>query len=114
MTETEWRVYLRRVAVRYTDQSLKKDQCEVCGQPGTPDNPLQLAHRIGFGNGIRYLGLTPDYLNRQQNLVTTHRQRCNDQAELALDDALKLLKEWGIVTLPSFLPIQLRKHWGEV
>lgn len=113
LTEAEWKTYHRRLAVRFTDQSLKKPVCEICGKPGTDKNPLQLAHRIGFERGVHFLALTPDYLDRQENLVTAHRQGCNGKAELSLADALKLLRTWGVAHLPPFLPDDVRILWTQ-
>jgi len=65
LTDAEHATYLRRMPVRYLHYK-RKTLCEVCGLPGTTDNPLQLAHIIGFSYGIRELKLTPDYLDKAE------------------------------------------------
>lgn len=56
--------------------------CAVCDDPPTSDNPLQVCHRIPFGEGIRRWRLTPDWLDRPDNLRWAHRKRCNKLVEL--------------------------------
>ena len=45
LTASEWKTYLRRRPVRYIRKG-KRAVCEICGRAGTPDDPLQNAHRI--------------------------------------------------------------------
>jgi hypothetical protein len=111
LTEEEWRTYLRRQAVRYPNQSYKDRFCGVCGKVGTGDNPLQLAHRISFYHGIRYLALTPEFLDSRPNLMTAHRQKCNKSVELGFQDALRLLLKHEVRVLPAFLPADILDEW---
>ena len=51
LTEEEWRTYIRRKPARYIKYK-KKQICEVCGELGTIEKPLENAHIIGFDMGI--------------------------------------------------------------
>lgn len=90
LTDEEHATYLKRMPVRYLRHK-KATLCEVCGLPGTVDNPLQLAHVIGFNYGIKLLKLTPDYLDRQENTKTAHRTSCNSSVELTVEAARLLV-----------------------
>src|SRR5438093_664808 len=92
LTEAEWLTYLRRMPVRYI-RSPKQERCQYpgCrfgGLAGDASNPLQNAHVIGFGVGVVYLALTPDYLDSAENIVTAHRKTCNKGLELGLREAM--------------------------
>ncbi len=110
LTEQEWSTYRRRNPVRYIHHA-KDRTCYVCRKPATDDNPMQNAHRISFKLGITRLALTPEYLDRKDNIVTTHRKICNKKAELDLPRSMKLLQDRGITELPAFLPLQIHEDW---
>lgn len=104
LTQAEWNTYKRRKPVRYISKQ-KPLLCEVCNKPATSDNPLENSHCIGFGLGIIYLGLTPEYVDGHENIVSAHRKECNSKAELSLFESCKLLKSQSINSLPGYLPI---------
>jgi hypothetical protein len=52
---------------------------------GSKGNPLQAAHRIPFNIGIIQYRLTPDWLDRSENLVWPHRQLCNKKVEMSVE-----------------------------
>lgn len=78
----EHETYLRRMPVRYIKHKLS-DCCAVCGEPARVGNPLQASHLIPFAKGIRQFKLTPDFLDRIDNVVPAHRLKCNKSAELS-------------------------------
>lgn len=100
LDEAEWRTYLRRMPVRYIKKK-HSPVCDVCGLPPFADNPLQHSHRIGFNVGIRKLGLTPDFLDSDQNIVSAHRKVCNASAEMSHAKALQWLE--GVGELPTYV-----------
>lgn len=85
LTEAEHETYLRRMPVRYTKKA-KQLQCSVCGLASTSGSPLENAHRIPFGIGVKLFKFTPDYLDSPENLVTAHRGACNKLSELSLPE----------------------------
>ena len=87
LTDAEHTIYCRRLPVRYAAKSAgpKPEVCGVCGGPATPGNPLQAAHRIPFNTGIIQYRLTPDWLDRPENLVWAHRQVCNKKVEMSVE-----------------------------
>lgn len=92
LTVPEWATYLRRLPVRYIktrQQVIDRDgpNCSICGEGESSGKPLQLAHRIGFQTGVVKWGLTPDWLDRVENIALAHRGRCNNSVEL---DALQI------------------------
>ncbi len=110
LLEAEWTTYRRRKPVRYIRKA-KAGECQVCGRPGNPDNPLQNAHVIGFDVGVIDLALTPEYLDSDENIVTAHRKTCNRVSELDLVGSMKRLRELGVRELPAFLPDAIRETW---
>ena len=90
LLDYEYETYMRRMPVRYLNHRIP-NTCKICGKPGTPDNPLQRAHLIPFGVGIKKYRLTPDYLDRPENTVAAHRATCNKKAELSHEEILKLI-----------------------
>ncbi len=110
LNEAEWQTYRRRMAVRYIRRP-RQSTCQVCGQPATPTNPLQSAHVIGFGLGVTWLSLTPDYLDSEANIVTAHRGLCNRAAELSLLGSMARLRATGVAELPGFLPSEILREW---
>jgi hypothetical protein len=83
----------------------------VCGQPGSPENPLQKAHIIGFDVGVIDLGMTPDFLDSEKNIVTAHRRSCNRQSELNLKGSMGRLRDLGVTELPKYLPAAIQEAW---
>lgn len=90
LLDSEYETYMRRMPVRYLRHPLDA-VCSICSKPGTASNPLQRAHKIPFNTGIKKYRLTPDYLDRVENIVTAHREQCNRSAELSHEDILLLL-----------------------
>ena len=82
LTDAEHETYMRRMPVRYVRHK-KAAMCCVCGLSGTVANPLENAHRIPFGLGVRKFKLTPDYLDSAENIVTAHRAICNKACEMS-------------------------------
>ena len=103
LTKEEWQTYIKRMPVRYIKKK-KKELCEICGKPPLEDNPFESSHIIGFKIGIVYFGLTPDYLDRDENIVSAHKRICNSKAEITSIDVCRRLKSLGIEKLPDFLP----------
>jgi len=110
LSEEEWMTYRRRKPVRFIRKK-KPDVCEICKKSPTSDNPLENAHQIGFRVGVIYLGLTPEYVDSDENIVTAHKRKCNKGAELDLQGACLKLKQNGITKLPSYLPEFIHKIW---
>jgi hypothetical protein len=112
LTEQEWNTYIKRAPVRYLKRK-KNKVCEVCGEPPTEDNPLQMSHKIGFMVGVTKLGLTPDYVDRDENIVAAHRKGCNSHAELTLVASCEELRNRGVAEIPSYLPKSTHDAWVE-
>ena len=110
LTQAEWQCYIRRKPVRYIKKS-KPERCDMCGELGTPDNPLQNAHIIGFTMGVTHLGLTPEFLDGDTNIVAGHRKQCNAKAELGLTQVCAHLRAIGIKDLPEYLPEETILAW---
>jgi hypothetical protein len=110
LTKVEWNTYRRRKPVRYIKRS-HEPQCAVCGMAETALNPFEHSHQIGFEVGVVCLGLTPDYLDGPENIVTAHKKGCNRTAELNIERAMQMLFAKGIRELPSFLPVELQCLW---
>lgn len=103
LTDSEHQTYLRRRPVRYVRKVIPaSDSCSVCGEVGSVENPLQVAHIVPFGLGVVHFKLTPEWLDSAENLRWAHRRACNKEAELSLDEAQALLTERGI--LPADTP----------
>ncbi len=110
LTKAEWETYKRRMPVRYIKKK-KQKSCEVCGKPEKEDNPFENSHIIGFGLGIIYLGLTPEYIDSHENIVCAHRKKCNSKAELDLHESCRNLKSCGVKSLPGYLPKFVHAVW---
>ena len=108
---TEWLTYCRRKPVRYPPKA-KMPVCGLCGKPGSIENPLQNAHIIGFDVGVIDLGLTPGFLDSDENIKTAHRSTCNKQTELDLQGSMDRLRELGEKELPQYLPAWIHEAWG--
>ena len=90
LLDSEYETYMRRMPVRYIKHKIP-NTCSVCGKEATADNPLEKAHLIPFNAGIKVYRLTPDFLDRKENIVAAHRKVCNKSAELSHEDILKVL-----------------------
>lgn len=97
LTEQEWQTYLRRPPVRYISHK-KGAACEACG---STSNPLEHSHVIGFLMGVKLLALTPDWLDRRENIRTGCRGACNASFQLSYSEAVQSLKDMGL-ELPAF------------
>lgn len=67
-------------------------KCIVCG---ISDGELQLAHRVPFQIGVIDWGITPEWLDRPDNLVIAHKEKCNDLCELMDEEILQELETAG-------------------
>jgi len=112
LDETEWLAYCRRKPVRYIRRQ-RASACQLCGLPGAPENPLQSAHIIGFDLGVIDLGLTPEFLDSEKNIVTAHRRVCNKQSELDLTASIGQLLKLGTKELPKYLPATIHEAWAK-
>ncbi len=114
LKEYEWETYHRRLP----DRQITGDHstvCMVCGKPETRDNRFQHSHKIGFAEGIITFGLTPDYLDGPDNIVSAHTTVCNKAAELLpVEICLFLNKDEGVESLPSYLPKEVLDLWDSV
>jgi hypothetical protein len=113
LKESEWETYRRRKPVRYLKKP-KNNLCEVCHKIATDDNPIQNAHIIGFEIGVICLGLTPEYVDGHDNIVSAHKKKCNKEAELDLLESCRVLKLRGIKSLPEFIPQDIYELWLKV
>lgn len=95
LTEEEYNTYSRRMPVRYIKHK-KQALCCVCGEKGSTDKPLENAHVIGFRYGILELKLTPDFLDRPENIKTAHRGRCNAAVELDVQSAKDSIPAYSV------------------
>ena len=111
LDEVEWLTYCRRKPVRYIRRP-RATVCQLCGLPGSPDNPLQSAHIIGFGLGVIDLGMTPEFLDSDKNIVTAHRRACNKQSEFDLQGSMNRLRDLGVKELPKHLPAGIQEAWA--
>ncbi len=111
LDEAEWLTYCRRKPVRYIRRP-RVSICQLCGLPGLTDNPLQSAHIIGFDVGVIDLGLTPEFLDSDRNIVTAHRRACNKQSELDIQGSMSRLHDIGVKELPKYLPAVIQNAWG--
>ncbi len=91
LADAEHETYMRRMPVRYVKHK-KAALCCVCGLPGTATNPLENAHRVPFGVGVRRFRLTPDYLDSAENIVTAHKARCNKACELSEEEIASTIR----------------------
>jgi hypothetical protein len=112
LDKAEWLTYCRRKPVRYPKKP-KADVCSVCLLPGSPENPLQNAHIIGFDVGVIELGLTPEFLDSPENIVTACRRDCNKRSELGLKGSMDRLRELGVQQeqLPKYLSAEIQEAW---
>ena len=101
LEKAEYETYMRRMPVRYISKK-HEGVCAVCGLPGTTDNPLQHSHRIGFHQGIKRFGLTPDFLDSRSNIRSAHRKQCNAKVEMSDIEVLAFLQGLGL-SLPDYL-----------
>ena len=116
LSKSEWETYLRRAPVRYTRSEKGHEmppakKCGYCHRAGTKNNRLHLAHRIPALDGVRYLALTPEFLDRRELLVWAHRKVRYHKLGLDYGETLLYLKNLGIDRLPDFLPREVREDW---
>ena len=111
LARAEWQTYLKRMPVRYIKKK-KTEVCEICKKPPTKENPLENSHRIPFRKGIVEFALTPDFLDKDKNIISAHKRECNKSAELNNYEICKMLKMMNINQLPDFLPKDTLKIWG--
>lgn len=100
LTKAEHQTYLRRMPVRYSRAQFiaavgPPVVCVACGEPSADGNPLQACHRVPFGEGVRRWRLTPDWLDRPDNLCWAHQKVCNKKVELSPAEVADLLEELG-------------------
>lgn len=102
LTDSEHQTYLRRRPVRYVRKVIPaSESCSVCGEDGSVENPLQVAHIVPFGLGVVHFKLTPEWLDGAENLRWAHRRVCNKAAELSVDQTRTHLIELGILSADS-------------
>jgi hypothetical protein len=97
LTDPEWKTYLKRAPVRYVKHQ-KASCCVVCGGSS---KKLQNAHLIPFLKGVKKYKLTPDFLDRRENIVTACIGSCNKSCE------------WSDSQIESFLKGLKRKDPSE-
>jgi len=86
LTQSELKVFRRwGVPVRYIYGKQRrriferdKNKCRRCGNSDL--RSLTVAHIIPYHDGVMKRGYTPDYLNRDANLVVACRKDCNKLA----------------------------------
>lgn len=76
-------------------RSLSRAKCAACGRE-TNVSDLQASHLIPFIPGVVDWGLTPDWLDQQDNLVLAHRGKCNNLVELEPAGVVERLDELDI------------------
>ena len=69
------------------------------------------AHVISFDMGVIELGLTPEFLDSEKNILTAHRRTCNKGCELDLIASMTRLRELGVKELPPYLPAATLDAW---
>ena len=110
LKKEEWQTYLRRMPVRYIKKK-KREICEICGKPPTKDNPFESSHIIGFRVGVDVFGLTPNFLDHDDNIVTAHKKLCNSKAEKSTQEVCRILQSLEVDKLPEFLPSEILVEW---
>lgn len=112
LTKWEWETYCRRKPVRYIKK--RKDRlCFYCQKPEEINNKFENSHIIGFDLGIIELGLIPDYLDSDNNIVTAHRIKCNASCQIGMSDAMRLLLK-TTEFLPEYLPEYIQLEWNKI
>lgn len=93
LTKEEHETYLKRYPVRYVSSSLKGEEkvCSVCGSVDKSD--IQVCHKIPFIKGVTKYRLTPEYLDRKENLVYACKKTCNKSVEWNNDQIEAFLKQ---------------------
>ena len=74
LLDSEYETYMRRMPVRYIRHKIS-NVCAICGKEATNDNPLEKAHLIPFNLGIKKYRLTPDFLDRKENMSQHTEER---------------------------------------
>ena len=113
LVKEEWETYRRRLPVRFIKKK-KPSNCEVCFELPTDENGLQNSHIIGFNLGLIDLGLTPQYLDNDENIKCAHRKICNASVELSLEQSMLELKRRGVGQIPDFLPEVIQNLWNSI
>jgi hypothetical protein len=113
LEEAEWHTYRRRRPVRYIRRP-RATVCIFCGDEESPENPLQSAHIIGFDVGVIELGLTPEFLDSDENIATAHRRTCNRSVDLGLQGSMVRLRNLGVEELPAYLPAEIQGAWNQM
>lgn len=103
LSEESWITYTTiRMPVRYISK-IKTKSCQICGNLPELNNPLQNAHIIGFNMGIKKLGLSPVFLDGDDNIISAHRKICNKKAELSYEASVDLIKNKYNQELPNYI-----------
>jgi len=78
-----WGVPVRYIRGKQKSRILKRDgnKCVVCGAT----KGLTMAHLIPYRKGILTGKFTPEYLNRDENIVTACRKVCNNKVEKSVE-----------------------------
>ena len=78
-TLKRWGVPVRYVRGEQRRRIFERDhqECQVCESR----EDLTVAHRFPYREGILKFGFTPEWLNRDENLVVACRNRCNKLVE---------------------------------
>lgn len=98
LTEDQWRTLSRWHPVRYVSKVLHEREpreaatCFVCGDPADEARPLHACHRVPF-RSVWEFGLTPDWVNRYENLVWAHAGTCNRAAEFTTAQVAQIVAD---------------------
>lgn len=98
LSTSDWMAYRKRVPVRYPQRSrplverLYGSSCFYCGGSG---GELQLSHMIPFRIGVIDFGISPEWLDRVDNLRLAHRGSCNNSIELSDDEIVAKIECLG-------------------
>ena len=129
LTKQEWEAYWKRTPVRYLfNVKINGGKCflgkDCSTKNGRRKVRLEKAHRIPFREGVLFLGLTPDFLNRKRNIVRACKGSCNNRCVLTPQGCLEQLKKWldqdrkatpnTPNNLPCFVPEIYRKEWQKL
>jgi len=114
LTSKEWETYQRRPPIRYTLSQYgnipRPTSCDYrhCSVPAKSAKRIASAHGIAFQFGIAKLGLTPDWLDSNENIVGwAHEGSCNntlgvaEELEPAISHLLQLRPDYQP---PDYLP----------
>src|SRR5437867_398338 len=109
LTPDEWQTYQRRPPIRYSLSQYRNiprpTSCDYqhCPVPAKSTKRITLAHGIGFQFGIAKLGLTPDWLDSNDNLVGwAHEGICNKK--LGVPEELEPAMRYLMRLRPDYAP----------